>query len=241
MAELFLALTIFFFTFQISDGSRPEFIIWNVGQGLWVTSVTSVECDHFDMGGEKIDFAEIVKLCGHKKNKFFFSHWDWDHIGFVKKYGAAFNDPCIGILPAGETKAKNLKMMNAFPMCSEIPKDLEILSPEKAGKTNELSHIFSYHSILVPGDSPKAQEKKWVSTLHSREKIKFLVLGHHGSRTSTSPALLNELPHVELAISSARMKKYGHPHIEVVRRLKEAGISLLRTEIWGNIHIQQPF
>jgi competence protein ComEC len=67
---------------------------------------------------------------------------------------------------------------------------------------------------------------------------RILVLGHHGSRTSTSSLLLDHLPRLTAAVSSARFRKYGHPHARVRRDLAKRHIPLLRTEEWGNLHFE---
>jgi competence protein ComEC len=107
--------------------------------------------------------------------------------------------------------------------------------------SNDESRVFEVsESFLIPGDSPVRQELTWREKILSPEKIKFLFLGHHGSRTSTSAKLLNRLLNLKLAISSARSARYGHPHQEVLGRLKKFGVSCLQTEFWGNIKIELP-
>jgi competence protein ComEC len=112
---------------------------------------------------------------------------------------------------------------------------------------NEVSRVFVIEkTILAPGDSTEKAEKYWAPqlTFHQinqtpeQNRIRILVLGHHGSRTSTSAALLSRLPHINAAIVSARKKKYGHPHAEVVARLRNKKIPMLLTEEWGSIHFQ---
>jgi competence protein ComEC len=92
--------------------------------------------------------------------------------------------------------------------------------------------------LLAPGDSPRDEEKKWIHHFAGLERVRVLVLGHHGSRTSTSQDLLAKLSGVRVAIASARFRRYGHPHTEVVRELAQRKISLLRTEEWGTIHMR---
>jgi competence protein ComEC len=92
---------------------------------------------------------------------------------------------------------------------------------------------------LIPGDSTAPQEKIW-SYHGNMQKTGFLLLGHHGSRTSTSEELLSQLPHLKVAIASARFARYGHPHLEVVRRLKKYHVALLKTEDWGNLWFEIP-
>lgn len=103
------------------------------------------------------------------------------------------------------------------------------------GSQNDQSHVSfdpRFHA-LFPGDSPRAQEKRWFPQAPLDTRI--LVLGHHGSRTATSHQLVARLRHLKMAIASARFKKYGHPHIETKARLKQAHVPLLKTEDWGHL------
>lgn len=63
----------------------------------------------------------------------------------------------------------------------------------------------------------------------------ILKVGHHGSKTSTGKEWLKAL-HPELAIISVgKHNRYGHPNQEVLTRLKNADIPVLRTDIKGEI------
>ena len=62
-----------------------------------------------------------------------------------------------------------------------------------------------------------------------------LKLGHHGSSTSTSRELLSEV-RPEIAIYSAgEGNSYGHPHDEVIRRVRSAGVPVYGTDQDGTI------
>jgi competence protein ComEC len=60
-----------------------------------------------------------------------------------------------------------------------------------------------------------------------------LKIAHHGSKTSTSPALL-ALSHPTFAvISVGEGNLYNHPHADVVARLREQHVTTLRTDRAG--------
>ncbi len=70
-------------------------------------------------------------------------------------------------------------------------------------------------------------------------KVDVLVLGHHGSRHSSSYAFLNHFK-PKLAIASAgRFNRYGHPANMTQTRLKQLDIPLLQTAQSGSIHFKQ--
>ncbi|MCB0422606.1 MAG: hydrolase, partial [Bdellovibrionales bacterium] len=110
-------------------------------------------------------------------------------------------------------------------------------SPLKKSK-NDRSYVFLIEGqILIPGDSTLLAERSWVKHLSHPQSIHTLILGHHGSRTSTSQGLINALPYLKRTLVSARHKKYGHPHREVLKRLKKNHLPLVGTEEWNHIEL----
>jgi beta-lactamase superfamily II metal-dependent hydrolase len=81
--------------------------------------------------------------------------------------------------------------------------------------------------ILLTGDIEREAESQLIER-HLRADI--LKVGHHGSRSSSTPAFLDSV-HPRLAvISCGRHNLFGHPHAEVLRSLRERGIQVLRTD-----------
>lgn len=224
---------------QVSDGLRRDrWIVWNVGQGLWTTARVDRDCFHFDVGGEHWPLAAIRALCSGLNHGVTMSHSDWDHVGGLGALATRGGRTCVIAAPRDTVKsAKKKRLWATLPPCPK-PDLLDELRWDRPGKSaNAESRVFLFERrFLIPGDSPASEEKKWDSAnallLHD---VQVLVLGHHGSRTSTSAHLLRRLPNLKIAISSARRKKYGHPHPETVARLREFRIGLLRTEDWGHL------
>lgn len=242
--KLFLFFTITFSASLIRDPSvHAYFVVWNVGQGQWTTALTPQECYHFDAGGEFFPWKKILSQCRDKKNLFFLSHWDWDHIGGLSRLRPHLKLPdlCIALAPVGTSTKLKRELLSHFPPCSTVPwgKDFRLWTPIRGTDSNSKSHVILFHEILIPGDSPIAQEKRW-SQLSWVTQGRILILGHHGSKTSTSEQLLSSLPFLKLSIGSARWARYQHPHSFVELRLRKAKVPLLRTEDWGNIWLEQP-
>lgn len=211
------------------------FVIWNVGQGQWATRIRSDECWHFDMGGEFFPIEKIKTACFGKKNRIFLSHWDWDHIGGLRLLPKNLQEICLAAGPIGKAPLKKTKLLPPV-LC---PLDEHSIwhwmpNPEQTKQSNDRSQVFIKDDFLLPGDSPQPQEKIWFRQMPVNS-VRFLLLGHHGSQTSTSDELLDSLPKLQLSISSARWKRYNHPHPKVLARLKMRKIPLIRTEDWGNI------
>jgi competence protein ComEC len=248
---------LFLFTLLISNPLRAEqFSVWNVGQGQWATWIREKQCLHFDMGGEIAPWQKITQACSGKENLVFLSHWDWDHIGLVKSASYHLKGLCIAKPPAGASpNSKKDELLQTIPSCSQTliddvnHQDLVELTPATAveASSNEKSRVFQIaHFVVVPGDSTIGAERHWAAKLPlprlptPQNQMTTLVLGHHGSHTSTSEFLLKHLPNLKQAISSARKARYGHPHLSVALALQRHGVALIRTEDWGHVIQELP-
>lgn len=69
------------------------------------------------------------------------------------------------------------------------------------------------------------------------EPVDVLKVGHHGSKYSTSLAFLEETMPKLAVISVGANNTYGHPAPDILQRLKDLGIKILRTDIDGEIEI----
>lgn len=215
------------------DASVDKMMVWNVGQGLWITIVDEKTCTHFDMGGEFAPLNRIKEACQHKENVLYLSHWDLDHYRFINRFQRFVSDLCLA---DGPSKPTRLFVPASVSPCRRKMSGVKTLWRDGSGKTqNEKGLVYSSLGFrtLFPGDSPRRQESNWTKRVPLH--IRLLILGHHGSRTATSETLLKRLAKVKLAIASARKEKYGHPHAEVIKRLKRFHIPMITTEDWGNL------
>lgn len=101
-----------------------------------------------------------------------------------------------------------------------------------------LSMENDYFKGLFIGDLESRGE--YMLATHYSEQIKgqtILKLGHHGSKTSSTQIFL-EMAHPRYAIVSAGLNnRYGHPHPEVVERLRLMGIPYFQTGKDGSIEV----
>lgn len=91
------------------------------------------------------------------------------------------------------------------------------------------------HSVLFTGDAEREAEGD-LSRARVALRSDVLKVGHHGSRTSTSDALLQAVSPRLAVISAGRANRFGHPHAEVLARLA-ARTKVLRTDQVGGIEL----
>ena len=222
--------------------SETHFIIWNVGQGQWVTAVEFDRCLHFDFGGEFFQLKEIKNVllqnCKNKRNELYLSHPDYDHYSFMPFILKNSLHTCWAGQSLPQLKRIDVGLIDFCPRKNNKNLNPEMIYQNISAKNkNESSAIYIYKGFLFPGDSTAKQEVTWAKN-RTLNTIKYLNVGHHGSKTSSSLELLKNLPHLQFAFVQARQKKYGHPHKKVTNRFKNYEIALFRTEDWGHITIK---
>ena len=93
---------------------------------------------------------------------------------------------------------------------------------------------FGENSFLFTGDAEEHSEEDMVS---SGENLKADVYkaAHHGSRTANTEDFLKAIDPQYVVFSCGEGNTYGHPHAEVLNRLREMGIQIFRTDDQGTI------
>ncbi|MFH1175418.1 MAG: MBL fold metallo-hydrolase, partial [bacterium] len=66
-------------------------------------------------------------------------------------------------------------------------------------------------------------------------KSTILKVGHHGSRTSTSPSFVKAVMPFYALISDSKDNNFGHPHQETLDTLAQFGAKIFRTDLLGTI------
>ena len=86
-------------------------------------------------------------------------------------------------------------------------------------------------SALLEGDAEAPSEARMVA--EGGLKSDLLKVGHHGSRTSTTPAFLAAVAPSYSVISVGRRNFYGHPRHEVLEELQQERVTTYRTDMLG--------
>ena len=96
-----------------------------------------------------------------------------------------------------------------------------------------LKITYKNDSFLFLGDA----EKKELETVTADMSAEVLKVGHHGSRTSTTKALLEKVNPKYAVISLGKDNSYGHPHKSTLKLLDEFGVETYRTDENGTVVI----
>ncbi len=155
------------------------------------------------------------------------THDDYDHCGALNSLNTNFKIQNIywqtdflkeddNTLYIGDLKIENL---NDYNISSD---------------SNSLSGVYTFEirnkKILVMGDAPVAVEKKLVFGKKEKIRCDYLIIGHHGSKTSSSLEFLKATEAKKAFISCGENNKYGFPHKVVLDNLKKANIPYKRTD-----------
>ncbi len=75
-------------------------------------------------------------------------------------------------------------------------------------------------TLLLPGDIERKRELQLVRYWRAELFSDWLLVGHHGSRTSSSEPLLKHVRPAIVVVSAGYANRFGHPHPKVVARIE---------------------
>lgn len=235
---------------EIPANSTFEIRFIDVGQA----DAALIECDgHYILidGGNKADSSlmySVLKQEGVKHLDIVVgTHAHEDHIGGlpgalnyatadltlcpVKSYDSeAFED---FVKYAGGITVPSVG--DTYPLGSAV---VSILGVNGGSDTNDTSIVlridYGETSFLFTGDAEREAEQK---ILNSGADLSATVLkvGHHGSDTSTTYPLLREIMPEYAVISVGEGNSYGHPTEDTLSRLRDADVTVFRTDLQGDV------
>jgi len=123
--------------------------------------------------------------------------------------------------------------------------DFEVLHPPAAyyrdarARTNDLSCVVAVTAggsrVLLPGDIEAASEIRLLHEARDALVADVLVVPHHGSRTSSTPAFVAAVDPAVAIFTPGYRNRFGHPRPEVVARYGSRGTAVVRTDRDGAI------
>jgi competence protein ComEC len=209
----------------------------------------------FDIGQRVV--APALRALGVRRlDALAITHGDPDHIGGAAAILRAFRPPSIweGVpvpphpwLRAVTNQADALGLHWRTVQAGDAerigPVLIRVLHPplpdwERQRVRNEDSVVLDVRigdvSIVLPGDIGQEGERAIRALLQPAAIVVFKA-PHHGSATSSTPALLAALRPAVVVFSAGRDNRFGHPAAAVVARYRELGVAMWSTAQDGAI------
>ncbi len=187
----------------------------------------------------KSNLIPFYKSIGLKKIDYaFFSHGDFDHIGYAKTLIDNFKVKNIYInkdnINYYEKDINGEKLINNYMKIDNV----EVFSLNDKLYDNEndnslvlLIKIYDYKILYMADASIKVEQD--IIKKYDLRNIDILKVGHHGSNTSSSDNFINQINPKYCIISVGKNNKYNHPSSSVIETLKNCKI--YRTDQDGSI------
>jgi len=129
-------------------------------------------------------------------------------------------------------KAGNLEFFVLYPFESQEGK----VADKAANNTSIVMKMtFGENDFLLTGDIGEEIKKLLLSSGLEAEVLK---VAHHGSKSSSNSEFLRSVNPELAVISVGRNNPYNHPHPEILKRLEDFAITVLRTDKSGDIEIK---
>lgn len=94
---------------------------------------------------------------------------------------------------------------------------------------------FGRRAALLVGDAEHAEEASVLARAAGALHADLLKVGHHGSRTSSSPPFLAAVGATDAVVSCGVRNRFGHPHRAALDALAAAGLRVHRTDRGGSV------
>ncbi|MBI5477863.1 MAG: DNA internalization-related competence protein ComEC/Rec2 [Deltaproteobacteria bacterium] len=103
--------------------------------------------------------------------------------------------------------------------------------PGRSANDNAVVVALRYagRTVLLMADAEREAEAALRAAPDAALRADVVKVGHHGSRTSSSAALVAAVSPRVAVVSAAARSRYGFPHREVVSRWQDAGATVLHT------------
>jgi competence protein ComEC len=228
--------------------------VMDVGQGTAVFIRSGERALLYDTGGGASDGWNVaghilipyVQSLGYRSlDSFVVSHGDSDHSAGAQeildvlqpkrfRHGARIGFSDFSGLPCAAGESWEWPGGQVFTFLSPAPgQDLV---------SNNTSCVLqldvSGFRFILAGDIERRQERELVAHWRDKLKTNWLLVPHHGSRTSSSSTFLKFAEPDIAVVSSGFANRFGHPHPDVQSRYTGLGTDLLNTAEDGAVEFE---
>ena len=241
---------------QIGDGLTVHFI--DVGQGDCMLLTCDDKTMLVDGGGENAgsDVVQYLHRQGVKALDIVVAtHPHRDHVGGLT---AVVQNFPVKTLYAPVTESDNTYFQSLTAACKKAKVQITVPKADSSFKlgsatvtvlgprgnytglenVNNMSLVlrvdYGEKSFLLTGDAEYDEETQ-ILDAKCIVDVDVLKAGHHGSEDSTGSRLLHEATPVYCVISCGVNNDYGHPHDDLLSRLRDADVTVYRTDQQGTV------
>ncbi|WP_414839960.1 ComEC/Rec2 family competence protein [Carnobacterium sp. TMP28] len=240
------------------------FRILDVGQGsstlLQSEDGTTILIDsgrYEDKDKKILTYLDRYVGTGGKIDLLIFTHNDSDHIGFGDLILQYYDVQEIWMNGYDSTSKVYERVLDAVehsqaryvePRSGEThqigPFELNVLNPtvELRNNPNDDSIVtkisFADFSGLFSGDASTRVEKDIIEDKSNDLTADLLLMGHHGSKTSTSEEWIKAVQPKISVYSAGKNNRYDHPGKETIDRLKKRSIPIYGTSENGTVTVK---
>lgn len=241
---------------------RNELHVMDVGQGDAILLTTAAGHSLLVDGGPDAGLLEEMSryVSGDQLDLMVVTHYDADHVsGFpavLKRYQVAeIWLPSVEPTTSLGQQVKALAVQEGALVRTPVVGDqiqlddfhLQVLSPDLSQPvasdtpTNDLAYILGVTlgttNLLLTSDAPVERIQQAWTQWSIEPPLEVLKVGHHGSKTSTTFELLQQLQPEQAVISVGVGNRYRHPATEVLLALDAVGIPVWRTDQQGSFDL----
>ena len=243
---------------NLDNSLKVYYLDVSQGDASLIIDYKSKEVTMIDTGGKLSDknyytAKNIIKFLHSinikKIDNLIISHGDYDHIGnafyFIDniKIGKIifnnneFNELEVALISEATSKkiayskGKDSSLVGKYGTWYF----LDTINYDNENDNSLVTYLkYQDYTFLFMGDASKTVENN-IMKKYKLEKINFLKVGHHGSKTSSSKEFINYIKPKYAFISVGRKNKYGHPNKEALENLENSII--YRTDLMGTIEL----
>ena len=236
----------------LADNSRVT--VLDVGQGQSILLQSNGKTFLVDCGGDDprkaadIAAETLLSMGIYRLDGIVLTHYDGDHSAGIPYLLSRISADAIFLSEwSEEAESKEHILAAAGDTVVPVHQDLNlewkdssltVYAPLGQSDDNEsgLSVLFRGENcdILITGDMDIGSENQ-LALEKDIPQLTALVAGHHGSPYSTGTGLLMMTKPQYVFISVGQENPYGHPHKQVLERLKQYDCTVFRTDLDGTI------
>ncbi len=219
---------------------------FDVGQGTAVLVQTSRHALMYDAGpaygdadaGSRIVLPALRSLAVSQVHRLIISHGDLDHAGGMRSLREAFP---LATLHGTDHQGNggcdapvNWRWDGIEFVLFNISRYLDV-SLNENDRSCILLILYGNQLLLLPGDISAQVEQVLVRMLPA--DVDLMLAPHHGSLSSSSPALLNRSTGAIILVTAGNPRRFGHPHPAVLARYHRRQALVLNTWKLGAVTV----